>query len=52
MIAGIEEPETIIARQRLDKQVLAATNKQATIEVLFSYNNGNGAFCWVRPEAI
>jgi hypothetical protein len=40
-----------IARQRLGKQVPAARNKQATVQVLLSYNDGNGVFCWVLPEA-
>jgi hypothetical protein len=31
-----------IARQRLGKQVPAATNKQATTDVFLSYNDGNG----------
>jgi hypothetical protein len=49
--ARIAEPEqTLIARQRLGKQVAAATNIQATIEVLLSYNNGNGVFCWSRSK--
>jgi hypothetical protein len=44
--AGIAEPEyTFIAKQRLGKLVPVATNKQATIEVLLSYNDGNGVFC-------
>jgi hypothetical protein len=30
--------------QRLHKQVPTAANKQATIEVLLSYNDGNGVF--------
>jgi hypothetical protein len=40
------------ARQRLSKHVPAATDKQATIKILLSYNNWNGVFCWIRPEAI
>jgi hypothetical protein len=36
----------------LEKQVPAATNEQATIDVLLSYNDGNGVISWVRPEAI
>jgi hypothetical protein len=44
--AGIAEPEEpFIARQLLGKQVPAATNKEATIEVLLCYNDGNGVFC-------
>jgi hypothetical protein len=39
-------------RQRLGKHVPAATNKQATIEVLLGYNDGNGVFCWFCPKAI
>jgi hypothetical protein len=39
--AGIAEPEwTYISRQLLGKQVTAATNEQATIEVLLSNNDG------------
>jgi hypothetical protein len=41
-----------IDRQRLGKDVPAAKNEQATIEVLLSYNDGKSIFCWVRPEAI
>jgi hypothetical protein len=41
-----------IARQQLCKEVPVAMKKQATIEVLLGYNDGNGVFCWVRPEAM
>jgi hypothetical protein len=41
-----------IYSQRLSKQVPEATSKQATIEVLLSYNDGKGVFCWIRPDAI
>jgi hypothetical protein len=30
----------------------AATDNQAIIEVLLSYNDGNRVFCWIRPEAV
>lgn len=40
-----------IARQRLDGQVPAATKIQAKINVLLDYNDRNGVFFWVRPEA-
>jgi hypothetical protein len=51
--ARIEEPEqTSISRQLLGKHIPGATNTQATIGVLLSYNDGNGVFCWIRPEAI
>jgi hypothetical protein len=43
---------TSIARQRLSKHVPAANNAQAKIEVLLSYNDGNGVFFWVHHEAI
>jgi hypothetical protein len=47
---GAWKPEYMFsARQRLGKQVPAATNKQAT-KVLLSYNDGNSVSCWVRPE--
>jgi hypothetical protein len=39
-----------IARQRLGKQVPAAMNEQATIEVLFGYNDGNGVFYWIASR--
>jgi hypothetical protein len=41
-----------IARQRLGKHVPAATETQATIEVLLDCNDEDGVFFWVRPEAI
>jgi hypothetical protein len=41
-----------IARQLRGKQVPAGTNEYVTIEEYFSYNDGNGVSCWVRPEAI
>jgi hypothetical protein len=39
-----------VVRQRLGEHVPVTKNKQETIEVLLS--DGNGFFCWVRPEAI
>jgi hypothetical protein len=45
-------PDSRNGGARLGKQVLAATNKQVKIDVLFSFNDGNGAFCWIRPEVI
>jgi hypothetical protein len=44
------EPEMFTARQRFGKHVPAATNMQATIEVLLGYNNGNGVFCWGKSR--
>jgi hypothetical protein len=41
-----------VVKKRLGKRVPAAMNEQETIEVLMSYNDENGVFCWVRPEAI
>jgi hypothetical protein len=41
-----------VYRQRLGKQLPAATNTQATIEMLLSYKNGNGVFCVVRAESV
>jgi hypothetical protein len=41
---------TFIDRQLLGKHVPAVTNKQATIEVLLSYNDGNGVFCWIHDK--
>jgi hypothetical protein len=41
-----------ISRQRLGKHVPAATNAQATIEVLLGYKNGNGVFYVVRAEML
>jgi hypothetical protein len=41
---------TFIARQRLGKHVPVATNRQATIEMLLSYNDGNGVFCVSAPR--
>jgi hypothetical protein len=38
--------------QQLGKHVPAATNTQATIYGLLGYNDGNGVFCWIRPEAV
>jgi hypothetical protein len=48
----MEPEETCIARQRLGKQVPAATNKEVTIEVLLIYNDENGVLCCVRPEVL
>jgi hypothetical protein len=39
-----------VSRQRLSKHVPAATNTQATIEVLLGYSNGNRVLYVVRPE--
>jgi hypothetical protein len=41
-----------IARQLLGKRVPAATDTNATVEVLFDYNNGNGVFYVVRAEML
>jgi hypothetical protein len=38
------------ARQLLGKRVPAASDAQATVDVLMSYNNGNGVFYMVRIE--
>jgi hypothetical protein len=47
------DPEkTCIARPRLGEQVPAEMNKQATVAVLLSYNDGNGVSCRVRPKVI
>jgi hypothetical protein len=35
-----------------NKQVPAAMIKQATIEALLIYNDGNGVFCCICPEVI
>jgi hypothetical protein len=43
---------TEVSRQQLGKQVPAATNMQATIEVFLGYNNGNGVFCVIRAEML
>jgi hypothetical protein len=41
-----------IAKQLLDKQVPAATDTHATVEVLLDYNNGNGVFYVDRTEML
>jgi hypothetical protein len=41
-----------IARQLLDKRVPAATDTQATVEVLLDYKNGKGVFYVVRAEML
>jgi hypothetical protein len=43
-----EQPS--IARQRRGKHVPAATNTQATIEVLLGYDDVNGVFCRSAPR--
>jgi hypothetical protein len=41
-----------IARQPLGKQVPAATDTHATLEVLLDYNSGKGVFYVVRAEML
>jgi hypothetical protein len=41
-----------VSRQRLGKDVPAATNTQAKIKILLGYNNGNGVFYVVRAEML
>jgi hypothetical protein len=43
---------TAVFRQRLGKKVPAATNTQATIEVLLGYNNGNGVSYVIGAEML
>jgi hypothetical protein len=42
----------LLGNDSVNKQVPAAANKQTKIEVFLSYNNGNGVFSWILPEAI
>jgi hypothetical protein len=41
-----------IARQLPGKQVPAATNTHAMVEVLLDYNNGNGVFYVVHTKML
>jgi hypothetical protein len=40
------------AMQQLGKEVSATKNKQSTLKVLLSYNDGRSVCCWICPEAI
>jgi hypothetical protein len=41
-----------VTRQLLGKQVLAAMDMHATVELLLDYNNGNSVFCVVRAKML
>jgi hypothetical protein len=41
-----------VARQPLGKQVPAATDMHATVEILLDYNNGNNVFYVVRAKML
>jgi hypothetical protein len=41
-----------VARQPLSKQIPAAADMHAVVEILLDYNNGNNVFCVVYAEML